>query len=126
MENIFDYIYYRMTKAYFKWDGRTGITAIIGISMIQTLLLGDIVTLAIRLNIARSDTAPYSKMIAYAFAAILVILIITNYKKYNGQYNRLRLRWKSETKSEKIVRGILVCLSLIVPWIPIVLIGIFM
>lgn len=35
----FDYIYFRITKAYFKWDGRTVATAIIAIMMTQILII---------------------------------------------------------------------------------------
>jgi large-conductance mechanosensitive channel len=122
---IFDYIYYRMTKAYFKWDGRTGITAIIGISMIQTLIIGDITMLTIRLVFNRTETFPYSKLIAQLFGFIIVILIILNYIKYNGRYNELNARWKSETKQERLLKGLLVLGFLILPWIPIILIGIY-
>ena len=125
MTKIFEYIYYRLTKAYFKWDGRTGITAIIAVSMIQTLLFADLVTLVTRGFLNRVETAPYSKIIAYTFGVIMVIIIWINYNRYNGQYNMLSSRWKNETRRERILKGILVVILLILPWIPIIIIGVY-
>lgn len=125
MKFFFDYIYYRITRFYFKWDGRTGGTAIVAISMIQTLLIGDIVVFLSRLILERTDTIPHSKTIAYSFGVILVLLVIYNYRKYNGRYNKFRSFWKRETNNERFLKGILVIASLIGPWIPIILIGIY-
>ena len=125
MNFYFDYIYYRITQFYFKWDGRTGGTAIVAISMIQTLLVGDIFVFFSRLSFNRDDTAPYSKMIGYVFVLILVLLVIYNYHKYDGNYNRLKLYWKEETGKLRLVRGFLVIISLLLPWLPIILIGIY-
>lgn len=124
MEFFFEYIYYRITQFYFKWDGRTGGTAIVAISMIQTLLIGDIVVFLSRLLLERSDTSPYSKTIAYFFGIILMILVIYNYRKYNGRYNKFRSFWKKETRRERFFKGVLVIISLICPWIPIIIIGV--
>ena len=125
MTKIFDYIYYRLTKAYFKWDGRTGITAIIAISMIQTLFIGDLATLVLRSVFNRSETADYSKILAYIFAIMMIVFILINYNKYNGQYNRLKSQWRSETRNERILNGILIWIFLILAWIPIIIIGIY-
>jgi hypothetical protein len=123
MKFFFDYIYYRITKFYFKWDGRTGGTAIVAISIIQTLLLGDVVVFLTRLVLERNDTTPYSKTIACIFGGMLILFVIYNYRKYNGSYNKFRSFWKEETRIQKNIKGFLVIASLIVPWIPIILIG---
>jgi len=125
MSFFFDYIYYRVTQFYFKWDGRTGGTAIVAVSMIQTLLVGDIAIFLLRLVFDRSDTAPYAKTIAYFFGGILVLLMIYNYRKYNGSYNKFRSFWREETNSQRLVKGFFVIASLIIPWIPILLIGVY-
>lgn len=125
MKFFFEYIYYRITQFYFKWDGRTGGTAIVAISMIQTLLIGDIVVFLSILLLEKGDTSPYSKTIAYFFGIILVMLVIYNYRKYNGRYNKFRSFWKKETRRERFFKGVLVITSLICPWIPIIIIGVY-
>jgi hypothetical protein len=121
----FDYIYYRLTKFYFKWDGSTGITAVIGVSMIQTLLLADVTIVMIRLIWEGADYKPYSKVIANSFVAILFLFIIINNWKYNGNYDKFCLLWKHESRNIKLVKGLLVIFSLILPWVPIFLIGMY-
>lgn len=122
---FFDYIYYRMTKAYFKWDGRMGATAMIGISMIQTLVIGDIIMVVVRLFFDREVTAPYAKNLAYLDCIIGVVFMIHNYRKYNGTYNKFKTYWKNESEKVRKWKGVLVVLSLILPWVPLILIGIF-
>src|SRR5690349_5999500 len=95
---FFDYIYYRMNKFYFKWDGRNGITSVIGISMIQCFVLFDLLFFIERIfytrqQIADSNTA---KIGSYIVVACLIGLIIYNYFKYYGKYNLLKSRWKNE------------------------------
>lgn len=51
------------------------------------------------------------------------MLLIYNYQKYNGKYNKLRLYWKEETRHTRISKGFLVVNSLILPWIPLILMG---
>ena len=123
MNIVFDYIYYRMTKFYFKWDGKEGITAIIGIGMIQGLLVADIIIFFSKLYMDRSDTSPYAQQISFAFAALTAIMIFINYLRYNGKYDILSLKWDKETKSQSYYRGVMVLLALILPWVPIVVIG---
>lgn len=123
MPFFFDYIYYRITKAYFKLDGREGITAIIAISLIQALLIADIAALAIRMVYNRPSTAPYAKVAGYISVLILIALIVLNRFKYKQKYNKLRSHWKNETKAKRIFKGLLVILSLILPWIPLFVVG---
>jgi hypothetical protein len=124
---FFDYIYYRMNKFYFKWDGRNGITSVIGVSMIQCLVLFDLLFFIERIfytkqQIVASNTA---KAGGYIGIACLTGLIIYNYFKYYGKYNSFKSRWKNETNGERNIRGVLVLLCLVFPWVPMILMGIF-
>lgn len=125
MNFFFDYIYYRMTKFYFKWDGRTGITAIIGVSMIQSLVILDIFTIILRRNYDRSVTKNYVEEGKWVTITILLSFIIFNYVKYNGKYNKYRSYWKDESYNANLIKGWLVVLSLILPWVPLILIGVY-
>ncbi|RZL36236.1 MAG: hypothetical protein EOP00_29665, partial [Pedobacter sp.] len=93
---FFDYFYYRITKLFFKKDGRTGATAIVLISLMQTLSLwlitGDPI-LGYYLTIDESDK--YAKYIGYIGGLIFLIIFFINYKKYNGKYNKFRFHWQN-------------------------------
>ena len=126
MNFFFDYIYYRITKAYFKWDGRESITAIIAISMIQVLLIVDIAAIIIRTIYTRTETIPYAKTIGYSAVIVLISLIIFNRIKYHKRYNEFRKYWQSEPKKQYILKTIYVFLSIVLPWIPLILIGVYL
>lgn len=123
---FFDYIYYRVIQVYFKWDGRNGATALIGVVMIQTLLILDVIAFVTRLFLSRQETVYYANTGKWFAILLFIILMFYNYSKYQGRYNKLRLFWKNEDRATRIRKGILVLLALIVPWMPLVLIGIFM
>src|SRR5688572_11591556 len=121
----FNYIYYRITKAYFKWDGRTGITGIVGITMIQVLLLMDMNAIFNVLFLSRNQTNDFVNFGKWVYLVLYFVLLGINYKKYSGQYNSFRAKWKEESKRQKVRKDVMVVLSLLVPWIPLILIGIF-
>ena len=52
---FFDYIFYKVTQFYFKWDGRRGITAIVAICMIELMVLIDILLLVFRIVNGRNE-----------------------------------------------------------------------
>ncbi len=118
MKNFFfDYFYYRLTKAYFKWDGRSGNTAIMGISMIQFLIITNILTIGFHVMFARSTRPRLPGWTPYLGVVIMLSLIIVNYFKYRKKYNQLRSRWKDEDHKARFLKGVVVILSLTLPWI---------
>jgi len=124
---FFDYIYYRLIQVYFKWDGRNGATALIGIVMIQALLILDVMVFTIRVFYDRDVTKNYVGVGKWIIILIFIGLMIYNYRKYHsGRYNKLRLFWKNEDKTTRIWKGLLVLLALIIPWVPLILIGVYM
>jgi len=120
---FFDYIYYRITKFYFKWDGRNGITSIIGISMIQILIIIDVFTVIIRIFYERGDFQ-HIGFVKYLIVFLFGILSFYNYRKYHNKYHSLKAYWKDEPEKVKLIKGILVIVSLIAPWIPLIFIGV--
>lgn len=121
---FFDYIYYRVNKAYFKWDGRNGSTSIIAVSMLQTMIITDIFVVFIKMNFDENSVASYSKTIAYVAVALFCVFAFFNYFKYKDKYNNLKTRWKNETTMQRIFNGFLVVLSLIIPWVLLVMIAV--
>jgi len=119
----FDYVYFIIAKTYFRWDGSTGITAVIIISMIQSCLIGDLLALIITQFFNRSELAPFSKQAGYFGVFIVFLCCFMNYRKYDGKYKELRDYWSYETRSVRFVKGFLVIISIIIPWLPMIIIG---
>lgn len=117
MRFYFDYIYYRMYQAFFKWDGKSGSRALIGVAMIQTLLVSEIITVILRMFFLRIQLKPYFKEIALIYVVIGIVFLILNMKKYAGKYSDYQDHWKNEPEHRRTFRGILVVLSLIAPWV---------
>jgi uncharacterized membrane-anchored protein len=124
MQNFFDYIYYRVNQVYFKWDGRNGITSIIAVSMLQTMVIADICLLGMKILFDKSLLAPYSRIIAYIAVGVLGIFTLFNYFKYKDKYNKLKTQWSNEPKKQRVLKGILVVLLLLMPWIFLVIIAV--
>lgn len=123
---FFDYIYFRITQAYFKWDGRTGATALVAIMMVQTLTIGTPISFFIRLLYSREVTSQFGNMVKWIVVALSIGLFIYNYRKYNGTYNKFRLYWKNENKKTRFYKGVLIIICLILSWVPLILIGTLM
>lgn len=122
---FFEYIYYRLTKAYLRWDGKDGSTAIVGITMIQLLLLTDFLSVTLRLFFSRNDLSKYPNTGKLIILAVFILLALYNLKRYNNKYEELESCWKSENRKKRIYKGILVILSLTIPWVPFLLVIIF-
>ena len=68
--------------------------------------------------------APYANQVGVLFFVAIVSLMILNYRKYSGTYNKLKSYWKDEPVKVRRVKGLLVILSIVLPWVPLILIGI--
>lgn len=122
MNFFFDYIFYRITKAYFKWDGRKGITSIIAIAMVKMVLMMILISL---LFLMFFETEKISNILnTYKYVIVLPYLLfsILTFRKYSGKYNQFRKYWKDETREVRVFKGIGVILTLLVPWILFILI----
>ena len=111
-----------MTKAYFRWDGRIGITAILGISLIEFLSLVNVFAITYHVIYPRILRPRLPEWSTYIGVIILFTFILFNYFKYKGQYNYLRTYWKGENYRTRVLKGIAVILCLILPLISIIII----
>ena len=113
---FFDYIYYRIAKAYYKWDGRTGTTGIAAVTMIQMFLIIDIFAL-----VSKFFFKPYVQQVSVVFILVIAIIFVFNYWKYNGSFNKFKGHWKNESEKRRIWKGLLIALSFFIPLIPLLL-----
>lgn len=124
MNFFFDYTYYRVTQLMFKRDGRTGGTAIVLICLSQSFIIALAIEPLFRYVISKEVMYEYAKQYSYAIVAVYLILFFINYRKYNGTYNKYRYHWKDETKSTRLLKGLLVILSLFFPMLVFIILGI--
>lgn len=124
INKIFDYAFYRMTKAYKKWDGYRGTTAIFGVSLIQSMLVIDIVLVIFLESFSKAERLSFSPYDKILIVIIMGTIAILNFKKYKGKYYSLDEKWKTETKKEKLIHGFLIILLIVIPIIfPILLVS---
>lgn len=116
MMRMFKYIYYRINRFYFKWDGRRGATALVGLSFSQISWVFVFFILLYKFyfkNYQLADKEPGK----FVFYGISILLIYINYRLHDGRYNEYRRIWSSETKSQFYIRGFLVILYIVLPLI---------
>lgn len=123
LSKIFDYAFYRMTKAYKKWDGYRGTTAIFGVSLIQSMLIIDAVLIIFLESFNKAERLSFSPYDKIFIVIIMSTIMILNFKKYKGKYYFLDEKWKTETRTEKLTHGFLIILLIVIPLIfPIILV----
>lgn len=117
MKNLFGYIFYRISRAYFKYDGRKSYTAILGITLIQCVWLLAFIGLIARFFILPKDTKPYTSIIKTVGVVFFFLIVFINYKIYINKYNFYRSKYINEPSNQAKLHGLLIIISLILPWI---------
>jgi hypothetical protein len=125
MNNLFDYVFYRVSRVFFKWDGRSGFRGVLALSMIQTISTAVCALIVGRVFFEKRNYTPHSKLISYIGLAIFVVLCLYNDHRYKNKYHLLKIRWKAETRSQYFYRGMGVVLVLLVPWVLLIVISTF-
>jgi uncharacterized membrane protein len=117
MNSLFEYLYYRVYKVFVKWDGVDGNRAIIAVTMVQTLIIADLLFMFFSLLWGRTALFPYSKTLGLFVVGLWFILMIFNGRKYDGRYKELDAKWENESENKKTLNGFLVILSMLLPWV---------
>lgn len=116
--SLFDYIYYRLNKVYYKWDGENGSTAAIGVSMVQSMILGDFILLLIKVIFTKEQIMIFSEKFVFFIGFTFICFVVYNYFfRYRNKLSYQNSCWTNETTKQREIRGILVVVSLIIPWI---------
>lgn len=115
---LFDYVYYRLNKFYYKWDGENGTTSSIGVTMLQSMLIVNTVIVILKICISKQQLQHNGENLKFGYILLFIILNIYNFKfRYHNKYNLLQEYWKNETKKQKTQRGFMVVLALVLPWL---------
>jgi hypothetical protein len=122
---LFEYIFYRIAKFYYKRDGSRAFGAVAVVSVMQGVLFADIMIVVLNLfveNATRSEYVKYGRPIGYLLAFSLIAF---NYWYFKDTYWKLSDRWREkETSAQRRMRGYLVVLSIFTPFILLILLGI--
>jgi len=113
---IFDYIFYKVTKMYFKLDGRTGATGVASVTLVQGFLLCDVFFLLIKI-FKVGDLSSYSKAITSIAFLFIMTLFAINFYRYKDRYNKLHFIWKSESELRSTLGDIVVICSIVFPFV---------
>jgi hypothetical protein len=115
--NALDYMYYRVAKAYMKWDGKHAITSLLSIS----LFLYGLVCFPIIIVLIKMLGKPFFYENLQMTKTIIVILIFLFlglvYLRYGNSFDRLDEKYKTEGELAKKVNGFFVVFALLFPWL---------
>ena len=121
-----DYVYYRVTKAYMKWDGETGITGIISVSLIVSMIVIDLYGVIHLLFFFEKYGNQYKDAGKPLVVVFMLLILFVFYIRYRKRYKELKRRWANETKNQRLIRGILVILAILLPiLLPVLYISLF-
>lgn len=118
-----DYIYYRLTQIYWKWEGRNSITSTIVITLAQICMITDIFLLVMYFFVSHESYRQHLLLIKIIVVVIFLITLLYNFKKYKNKYSEYNLHWKSEARNLRFLKGSLVLLILGLPLVLLFTIG---
>jgi len=112
---VFDYAFYKIVKVYKRWDGYDGDTAKWGLVLVQMMVILDILGIPYLEFFNKAERQAFNKYGVIIIIVLVIGLYIFNSNRYKGKYFSLDEKWKNETKKQKIVRGLLVILMMLIP-----------
>lgn len=115
---VFDYIFYRIAKYYYKKDGSDAFTAVILVSLIQNYLIIAIFAPILYQFYSVEETAPFAKLVGKLSIIPGLIILYLNYRRYKGKYPQLEERWRDkQTPLQRKILGILITMAVFAPLI---------
>lgn len=113
---IFDYIFYRVAKFFYKKDGIDAFRAVCTVSMIQGITLGAIIFSIMRLVDEFPNIIIHLKGSGQIGIVVGIIFLARNYFRYKGKYWHFAERWKNtESAQQRKLRGVLVVIAILIP-----------
>lgn len=127
---MFDYMYYRIAKFYYKKDGIDAMGAVIILSLVQASLIGELIAIVLRYFYSRIEITNYNLPLKASTIGMIVFIAFTifNYFRYKGRYWRFSDKWREEEKNNSLImvfRGWLVILAIVAPIVTLILMGTF-
>jgi uncharacterized membrane protein YidH (DUF202 family) len=117
MKSLIDYTYYRICKLYYKYDNGRGLYGKIIISLTEIIFFEDIYILLQHFSISSNTRQEYSKWFTSLFVIIAIIIFVLNYLIFNQKFKDFDKRWKDESNQLKALKGLLIVVFLLIPWL---------
>ncbi|MFA6084451.1 hypothetical protein [Mucilaginibacter sp.] len=115
---IFDYIFYRIAKRFYKKDGIDAERALVILAVIHSLLVATILIIPYKLFISYNEFKIPKNILRIECASIFIICYIFNRYRYKGMYWSFSERWKDrESYNQYVLNGYLVIVSIFIPFI---------
>jgi hypothetical protein len=113
---VFDYMFYRLAKFFYKRDGSLAPRAIAIVTLTQVLSIAIVLTLIVRLFFDLDQTAIHAKDAGKIGGVAGIVGLVLNYIRYRKGYSKLSDRWRNaETSEQRRLRGFLVFLGILLP-----------
>jgi hypothetical protein len=55
---------------------------------------------------------------------LFIIVLIMDYRNYNGKYEAFHLKWDNETLTDRTIKGLLIFITFVLPWVPLLVKGV--
>jgi len=114
---LFDYLYYRLGRLYFKTEGKGTLLPVYIVALSQLLIFMDIYfcihSLIYGVSSDRNFVHQHFQLIVTFDIITFILLTIGNYRKYKNKYELFLEKWQGESRPLRIVRGIIIFLFLI-------------
>lgn len=118
--NLFEYIFYRIAKHYYKRDGSSAFGAVAVLSIIQGMLMIDLFLIIRVMFLRQSDIQGYVKYGRIIGIVLSIMILILNYFYFRTKYWRLSDRWREKESADptlRKMRGWLVIFAIILPFV---------
>jgi hypothetical protein len=112
----FDYMFYRVAKAYKRWDGDNNTTAKNVIGFAQGMIVCDLLLFPLIFFYGR-DQLPFSGSIKIIAGVILLGSMFLSSRHYKNRYPALDEKWGNEESGHGFYKGLFVIIGLSLPLI---------
>lgn len=118
-----DYVYYRLCLVYRYFNDPEAFSAMLLVSLVKTLLMLDVVLILISNFVNKEDIYPHSKNIGLIAGAYSILRMYLDSKIYSNKFDELNSKWKDESLRTRLVKGLLVFLTIVCSWLPLFILG---
>lgn len=121
----FDYVYYRSSLGYRFLRDDTSFSPMLVVVSIQALFIIDIFALSLKVLANQGFVDRTSELRTSIVVVLTLFLIYINNNRYAGRFDQLHEKWKHESRRRRVLKGILVFLTFILPWVPLIVKSIY-
>jgi magnesium-transporting ATPase (P-type) len=103
-------------KLFLSYPSDRGVRAIFLISLMQSMIAMSLIEGCFPLFLEKSEMEALLKQIVLLISFVVLGFFFFNFLNYQGKYSEFDQNWKNETKSRKTIKGLLIIISLLIPF----------